>query len=112
MREIQIGNQTVRVRATPLALLYYNQEFNSDLLGDLTKMQAAIKDPSKIDTVTILRLVWAMAKADVFGKQFPSFMDWIASLENFDFSDVDTLTAIIQEAQNGFLSKAASRKRA
>jgi hypothetical protein len=109
MRELRIGEQTVRVRATPLALLFYRQEFGSDLLGDLAKMQLVVKDPSQLDTVAILRLVWSMAKAEAFGKQFPSFVDWLAALDGFDFSDVDLLQAVMQEAQSGFLSKAAAR---
>ena len=35
MREITIGEKTIRVRATPLALLYYRQEFKSDLVSSL-----------------------------------------------------------------------------
>ena len=39
MREITISEKTIRVRATPLALLYYRQEFKTDLVGDLISMQ-------------------------------------------------------------------------
>lgn len=110
MREINIGEQTVRVRATPLALLFYKQEFHTDLLGDLTKMEALVKnkdgeqqvDPSKFDMVAILQMVWAMAKADAFGKPFPSFMDWLASLDGMDLSDPMFLVAALEEAAEGF----------
>jgi hypothetical protein len=124
MRELKIGEQTVRVRATPLALLYYRQEFKTDLLGDLLKMvqslvgmEALISgvgqiDFSKInlgalDSIAFLQLIWAMAKADAFGRPFPSFQEWIASLESFDLFSGDTLTAVIEEAANGFFRSGA-----
>lgn len=102
MRELKIGEQTVRVRATPLALLFYKQEFKSDLLGDLLKLEKIKDDPSQLDTVAILQLIWAMAKADAFGKQFPSFVEWVGTLDSFDMSDQSILVGVMEEAANGF----------
>ncbi|MNO28123.1 hypothetical protein D3C76_180100 [compost metagenome] len=103
MRELKIGEQTVRVRATPLALLFYKQEFKGDLLGDLVKMQEIQNDFSKLDTVAFLQLIWAMAKADSFGHgQFPSFIEWVASLDTFDVTDTSVLVAALEEAADGF----------
>lgn len=42
MREIKIGEKIVRVRATPLALLFYRREFKTDLLSDLIKLSAGM----------------------------------------------------------------------
>jgi len=122
MRELRIGEQTVRVRATPLALLFYRQEFNSDLLGDLIglvqSMTADVEkgsdiqsfDLTKFDSVAILRLIWAMAKADAYGREkFPSFMDWLATLDSFDLADAEVMTAAIEEATNGFFRSGAVR---
>lgn len=103
MRELKIGETTIRVKATPLALLFYKQEFKTDLLGDLIKMADVQKDMSKFDTVSMLQLVWAMAKADAYGKQFPSFVEWISQLETIDLSDKDFLVAALEEATDGFL---------
>lgn len=102
MRELNIGEQKVRVRATPLALLFYKQEFRGDLLGDLIKMREMEQDPSKFDALAFLQLVWAMAKADSFGKPFPGFQEWLASLESFDISDPEFLQAAMEEAADGF----------
>lgn len=107
MREIRIGSQTVRVRATPLALLYYKQEFKTDMMGDLMKMKNIVDDPTQIDILVFLQLIWAMAKADAFGKQFPSFVEWMSSLESFDFSDRSLLTAVMEEAAQGFFRSGA-----
>jgi hypothetical protein len=101
MREITIGEKQIRVRATPLALLYYRQEFNADLIGDLISMQAMSSDPSQFDALKFLQLIWAMAKADD-AKGFPSFEAWLADMESFDFADNDIMTAVIEEATDGF----------
>lgn len=101
MREITIGEKTIRVRATPLALLYYRQEFKADLIGDLMSMQAMATDPSQFDALKFLQLIWAMAKADD-AKGFPSFEAWLADMESFDFADNDIMTAVIEEATDGF----------
>ena len=101
MREITIDGKEVRVKATPLALLYYKQEFGSDLLGDLVKMQNIEADMSQIDTVAILQLIWAMAKADE-PKGFPSFEKWLSGFESFDLSDAEMFVAVMEEAADGF----------
>ena len=101
MREITIGEKTIRVRATPLALLFYKQEFNADLIGDLMSMQNMVNDPSQFDALKFLQLIWAMAKADE-AKGFPSFEAWLSSLDSFDFADADIMTAVVEEATDGF----------
>lgn len=101
MREITIGEKQIRVRATPLALLYYKQEFNADLIGDLISMQNMADDPSQFDAIKFLQLIWAMAKADN-AKDFPSFEMWLATLDAIDFADADTMTAVVEEATDGF----------
>lgn len=120
MRELRIGEQTVRVRATPLALLFYRQEFGSDLLGDLVGLVQGMGaldgqnvDLTKFDSVAILRLIWAMAKADAYGREkFPSFVEWLASLDSFDLSDASVLVAAIEEAANGFFRSGTARRNA
>lgn len=101
MREITIGDKQLRLRATPLALLFYKQEFDADLIGDLVSMQAMTDDPSHFDAVKFLQLVWAMNKADN-PKEFPSFETWLSGLESFDFADEGLMAAIVEEAANGF----------
>lgn len=105
MRELSIGGKTVRVRATPLALLYYKQAFKSDLIGDMIKMQYMADDPSQLDTIACLQMIWAMAKADNYGKSFPSFESWLGGLDSIDFSEPSFLVAALEEAADGFLGK-------
>ena len=101
MREITIGEKTIRVRATPLALLYYRQEFKTDLIGDLISMQEMANDPSQFDSIKMLQLIWAMNKADK-PEGFPSFEGWLSNLDSVDFADADIMTTVIEEATDGF----------
>ena len=101
MREIAISDKQIRLRATPLALLFYKQEFNVDLVGDLMSIKNLANDPSQFDALKFLQLIWAMAKADD-AKNFPSFETWLSSFENFDFADADVMTAVVEEATDGF----------
>lgn len=105
MKELTVGESKVRVRATPLALLYYKQEFKSDLLGDLVKMEAVRKDLTKLDSVALLQLIWSMAKADRYPEKFSSFTEWLSNLTEFDLSDPDLLSAALEEAAEGFFRK-------
>ncbi|MEI7027157.1 hypothetical protein [Paenibacillus sp. y28] len=112
MRELKLGEQTVRVRATPLALLFYKQEFKSDLLGDLMKMEHIQNDPSKFDALSILQIIWAMAKADAYGgNPFPSFVSWLGTIEGLDLSDPGFMAAAMEEAVNGFFRSRGAEKR-
>ena len=48
-------------------------------------------------------MIWAMAKADK-SDGFPSFEAWLSSMESFDFADKTIMTAVIEEATDGFFS--------
>ena len=111
MRTVKIGNKEIGLRATPLALLYYQQEFKKDLLADLMSLQAMAEiangDYSGLDSIKILQLVYAMHKADKFGKkQAPDFVSWLAKLDNIDFADQDFMLEVMDEAMDGFFRSA------
>jgi hypothetical protein len=110
MRTVNIGGKDIGLKATPLALLYYRQEFKSDLIGDLLKMQAIADDPSALDSVALLQIAWSMNKAaEGMGKAFPHFESWLSQFEYVDFSDADTITEIMNEAMEGFFRRGAGR---
>lgn len=110
MREIKIDGKEIRIKATPLALLFYKQAFNSSLLGDMQKLEKLKKDPSKMDGVELLQITWAMAKADK-PKDFPSFETWLGEFESVDFSDPDFMAAAMEEAADGFSHRALQEQR-
>lgn len=124
MRELNIGGKQVRVRATPLALLYYKQAFKSDLVKDMASMFGSVVGAlgdldnldrlsvpeqldvmGQLDTLVFLQMIWAMAKADAFGQHFPGFETWVSELESIDLSDPSFLVAAMEEAADGFLGK-------
>ena len=107
MRTIKIGEKEIGLKATPLALLYYRQEFKSDLVGDLLKMEKIAKDPTALDSVMILQIAWAMNKAAEGSKSFPHFESWLEQFEYVDFTDADMLTEIMNEATEGFFRGSA-----
>lgn len=122
MRDIKIGDNTVRLRGSSLSLIYYQQAFNRDLVGDLAGMVssmvgldalkgAAINQSELIgkinfaalDTVAFLRLIWVLARTAVGPTgQFPSFERWIEENEDIDIFDGDLLNAAIEEASKAF----------
>ena len=119
MREVQVGDgKVLRLKGSPLSLLYYQQEFGRDLLGDLAgmltglvgaqalavgKVDATKLNFSALDSVAILRLVWTLARTDVgpAGK-FPGFEAWLAENEDLNIFDVDLLQAVFEEVQQAF----------
>ncbi len=111
MQTVKIGNNDVNLKASPVALFYYRQEFKTDLIGDLIKMSNQAKDLSNIDSIAILQLIWAMAKAaNGTGKNFPGFEKWLADLESIDFADQYLMNAVIGEAEDGFFRGANKPK--
>ena len=124
MREVQVGDKTLRLRGSTLSLLHYQQEFGRDFLGDMVGMVAGMAgfqalangevDPSKLDfsrldSVAILRLVWTLARtAAGVGGQFPSFTRWLEEHEDIDIFDPDLLTAAVEEATKIFFRRKPS----
>lgn len=107
MREVKIGDKIIGLKASPLALLFYKQEFGHDLAGDLIKLRNVQEEPESFDALLFLQIAWAMAKAaNGLNKQFPSFVAWLNELESFDLTDVDTIQAIADEAVDGFFRTA------
>ena len=110
MKEIKIGNKELGLRATPLALLYYNQEFDKDLMEDLVSLQEMADisedDLSGFDTVKILKIAYAMNRADNYGNSFPGFEQWLSDIDSIDFGDPDWIMQIVNEAMDGFFRSA------
>lgn len=101
MREIFLGGKQIRLRATPLALLFYRQEFGTDLIGDFIGLQVLEEDMTQFDSLRFLQLIWAMNKADD-AKGFPNFEGWLGQFEYIDFADQDLLLNVVEEATDGF----------
>lgn len=125
----------LELRAGVPATLYYRQEFGGsierDCLGviygalmafpeirgkrieelsgvelDLSSVTTESAASAYLDTLTLMQIVWAMAKAGAFPGPWPSFSDWIESLPvDFDYTDVEFLTAALGVAADGLFPR-------
>ena len=119
MREVTIGDKTLRLRGSALSLLHYQQEFGRDLLGDMVAMMTGLAgfqafsngaevdpsrlDLSKLDSVAILRLVWTLTRtAAGINAPFPSFAKWLEEHEELNIFDAELLNAAMTEATKIF----------
>ena len=103
MKTVQLGSKKIGLKATPLALLFYKQEFGSDLVTDLIELSKAEMDLSKLDFVVLLQLVWAMNRTYTGpGKQFPNFEEWLAQFDSMNLDDEQFYLDVLEEAEHGF----------
>jgi len=95
-------NETLNLRATSVARLYYRQEFGCDvydgiqvLLADDVTYESAAEDTAK--------LAWAMNKADNFaaGLPTPDYLQWREIHKDFEF--MDYIGLIVREIAKGFM---------
>lgn len=134
MRELHTGENILPVRATPLTLLFYRQEFGTDMSTDfftvmsgflaafpdakgkpLSELSEADLDPTKLtadslagaefDVLAILRFVWAMAKTAAHPTAWPTFESWLASIPNVDVYDPMFLSAALGVAADGLFRR-------
>ncbi|WP_130807646.1 hypothetical protein [Senegalia massiliensis] len=101
MRNVKIGEKEYKLAGGPMTLYFYKKEFKEDLIGNLMKFSEMEEDPSKLDSIIVLQMAWAMHKTAKTG-QLISFEQWMESLEYVDFEDPDMMLNIITEAQESF----------
>lgn len=107
MREIVIGENTIGVNASALALLFYKQEFRSDLISDFTKFSMGLEeDNTNYDGLQILSFLWALNKAHKLPDKQPGFEIWLQEI-NFDFSDEVAMQGVMTEIVNGYFRSKA-----
>ena len=106
MRTTNIGGKEVQLRANPLALLFYKQAFDRDLVADIIKLQSLQSlqdgDFSSLDTVTLFQIAYAMNKATKPADVFPKFEEWLAQFETVGFDDPQWIIDVVEEAVDGF----------
>ncbi len=106
MRTTIIGGKKIQLRANPLALLFYKQAFDSDLIADLLKLQSLQSlqdgDFSSLDMVSLFQIAYAMNKAAKPVDVFPTFEEWLAQFETIGFDDPQWIVDVVEEATDGF----------
>ena len=112
MRTTIIGGKKIQLRANPLALLFYKQAFDSDLIADLLKLQSLQSlqdgDFSSLDMVSLFQIAYAMNKAAKPADIFPKFEEWLAQFETIGFDDPQWIVDVVEEAADGFFRSGKS----
>ena len=112
MRTTNIGGKEIQLRANPLALLFYKQAFDSDLIADLLKLQSLQSlqdgDFSSLDMVSLFQIAYAMNKAAKPADVFPTFEEWLAQFETVGFDDPQWIIDVVEEAADGFFRSGKS----
>lgn len=108
MRIIKIGDKEIGLKASPLALLYYQQDFKKDLIADLMSLQGLTKfaegDYSALNSVLFLQILYVLNKAYNFGKKFPDFNRWLAEFDSIDLMEI--IPELVEEIEDGFFRSA------
>jgi hypothetical protein len=112
VRTTIIGGKKIQLRANPLALLFYKQAFDSDLIADLLKLQSLQSlqdgDFSSLDTISLFQIAYAMNKAAKPADVFPEFEEWLAQFETIGFDDPQWIIDVVEEAADGFFRSGKS----
>jgi len=138
MAEVKFGEQVIRVRATPLTLLFYRKEFGNDMTTDYLRIYTGVMavfpelsseklknlgnvkldadsmtmkglSAMQFDALGVLQMVWAMAKTEQYGQSWPGFEEWVAKLGDINFFDGDMLAAVFEVAADGLFRGAKTK---
>jgi hypothetical protein len=112
VRTAIIGGKEIQLRANPLALLFYKQAFDRDLVADIVKLQSLQSlqdgDFSSLDMVSLFQIAYAMNKAAKPADVFPGFEEWLAQFETIGFDDPQWIINVVEEAADGFFRSGKS----
>ena len=112
MRTTNIGGKEIQLRANPLALLFYKQAFDRDLVADIVKLQSLQSlqdgDFSSLDMVSLFQIAYVMNKAAKPADVFPGFEEWLAQFETIGFDDPQWIIDVVEEAADGFFRSGRS----
>lgn len=95
-KTIKIDNKDVRFRCTAFTFILYKQQFNSEFIADIAKLQESFNtnkagkvtgiDYTKLSLDVFYQIAWACAKtAD---DHIPDAMAWLDSFETFPIMDI------------------------
>lgn len=105
MRKIKVGKKEIKIMGSAITSFFYKQAFNTSLTGDLMKLNECEKDLSKLDDVSILQMIWAMAKT--VDRNISPFIDWLEEIEFINLDEI--LTDVAEEASNACFRKNQSQ---
>lgn len=83
MRKIDIFGKGVFLQGSPLTLLYYRNEFGTDLFRDFNAAMPR-NDEDTYDVTLVLQCAWAMARTAE--PKTPQFVAWMESFSGDGFT--------------------------
>ena len=119
MRTVTIGDKQIALRANPLALFFYRQTFNQDMMAAVMELQGKMQrvgegDYFSLDMVGIFQLAYAMHKAAEPNKVQTSFEEWLSHFDGLGLGEEENwIVDVVQEAIDGLFrtGKPAPEKR-
>lgn len=119
MRTVTIGDKQIALRANPLALFYYRQTFNQDMMAAVMELQGKMQrvgegDYFSLDMVGVFQLAYAMHKAAELNKVQMSFEEWLSQFDGLGLGEEENwVVDVVQEAIDGLFrtGKPAPEKR-
>ena len=119
MRTVTIGDKQIALRANPLALFYYRQAFDSDMMADIMHLSRKMQkvgegDFSYLDFIDIFQVAYALHKAAEPNKVQMSFEEWLSQFDGLGLGEEENwVVDVVQEAIDGLFrtGKPAPEKR-
>lgn len=111
-RTVELGGRTFDIKAGPLSIFYFHEEFGNSIMEDYARMTAVSPEAAsdkefyellaQYDWPATLRLTWAFEKtADLNPNAFPPFDRWIGEFEYLNMGDHDFFIEVLGEATRG-----------
>lgn len=102
MKQVTIFGSVVKMQGSPMTLLYYRNEFGTDLYSDYAKGCEEYFDVS-----SMLQIAWSMAKT-VDPVAVPDFVSWVSEFDVSKFTlkglgETNSWTSGVIEAFNAEL---------
>ena len=107
MRTVTIGDKQIALRANPLALFFYRQTFNQDMMAAVMELQGKMQrvgegDYFSLDMIGIFQLAYAMHKAAEPNKVQMSFEEWLGHFDGLGLGEEENwVVDVVQEAIDG-----------
>lgn len=103
---IKFGNEKRKLSASPLTIIYYNEEFSTekrdaDLLEDYFKLVQSARINQSVNAIKIMQIVWACEKTYT-GGIIANFNAWVKMLGSVDFTDADMISEMAGALQSEF----------
>jgi hypothetical protein len=115
MRTTKIGDREIELKASPLALFYYSQEFDTRMIEDTIELASKKEKENPFETLDITKLLqlgWAMNKAARYNidEVFPGFEKWLSRFDSMNIFGGRWYVDVAEEASDGFFRSSPEKE--